>query len=75
MIHVRLLFHHRDGRLEESSLDGEGPFGPEGFVHLPPHADQWWRVRSLRWDGDGRKGFAELERVGELPPELARLSS
>lgn len=75
MIHIRLLLHHRDGRVEESSLDGHGPFGPEDFVHLPPHADHWWQVRSLRWEGDGRRGFAELEPVDELPPGLPQLAN
>jgi hypothetical protein len=73
MLHVRLLLHHRDGRLEESSLDGEGPFGPDGFAYLPPHGDHWWKIRSLRWDGDGGGGFAELEPVDDLPPGIAVL--
>jgi hypothetical protein len=72
VIHVRLLLQHRDGRREESSLDGDGPFTPDGLVHLPPHADHWWKVKSLRWHGDGQSGFAELEPVDELPPRLER---
>jgi hypothetical protein len=75
MIHVRLLLYHHDGRTEESSLDGVGPFGPDGVVHLPSHADHWWRIRSLRWDGDGNRGFAELEPLGEPPPALAHLAT
>ena len=74
MVHVRLVLHHRDGRTEESSLDGDGPFTPDGLLHLPPHADHWWKVRTLRWDGDdGRSGFAELEPA-ELPPHLQELA-
>ena len=72
MIHVRLLLHHRDGRTETSSLDGDGPFLPDGLLHLPPHAEHWWKVRSLRWNGDGRMGFAELEPTDEVPPPRAR---
>ena len=34
---------------------------PDGYLPLPPHADHWLKVRSLRWDGDGRSGFGELE--------------
>jgi hypothetical protein len=30
-------------------------------------------VRTLRFDGDGRRGVAELEPVETIPPELARL--
>ena len=74
MIHVRLLLHHRDGRTEVSSIDGDGPFGPDGFLQLPDIAEHWWKVRSLRWDGDGRSGFAEMEPVDELPPHLAKLA-
>ena len=69
MVHVRLLLHHRDGRTEDSTLDGDGPLTPDALLHLPPHADHWWRVRTLRWNGDGRTGFAELEPA-ELPPHL-----
>jgi hypothetical protein len=71
VIHVRLILHHRDGRCEESSLDGDAPFMPDAYVHLPPHADHWWKVRSLRWNADGRSGFAELEPADEPPPHLA----
>jgi hypothetical protein len=74
LVHVRLLLHHRDGRQEESSLDGEGPFAPDTFVRLPSHADHWWRTQSLRWDGDGQTGFAELEPVDELPPHQMKLA-
>ena len=70
MIHVKLILHHRDGRIEESSLDGEGPFMPDSLVHLPPHADHLWKVRSLRWNGDGGMGVAELEPTEELPRHL-----
>jgi hypothetical protein len=72
VVHVRLILHHRDGRTEESSLDGDGPFMPDGFVHLPPHAEHWWKVRSLLWNGEGSSGVAELEPA-DLPPELLRL--
>jgi hypothetical protein len=74
VLHVRLILHHRDGRSEESSLDGDGPFMPDAYLQLPPHADHWWKVRSLRWNGDGRSGFAELEPADELPPHLAGLA-
>jgi hypothetical protein len=70
VLHVRLSLHHRDGRREESSLDGDGPFGPEGVIHLPPHADHWWKVRSLRWDRDARIGFAELEPLDDAAEAL-----
>jgi hypothetical protein len=73
MLTVRLILHHRDGRVEESSLMGEGPFMFDGVIHLPPHADHWWRVSSLRWNGDGKSGVAELEPT-ERPPELQTLS-
>ena len=33
------------------------------------------RSRSLRWEGDGRRGFAELEPVDELPPGLPQLAN
>ena len=33
-----------------------------------------WKVRPLRWDGDGRSEFAELELLDELLPHLARLA-
>lgn len=69
MVHVRLLLRHRDGRTEESSLDGDEPLMPDAVLHLMPHADHWWKVRTLRVDGDGRTGFAELEPT-ELPPHL-----
>ena len=72
MVHVRLLLRHRDGHTEESSIDGDGPLTPDGFLHLPPHADHWWKVRTLRWNGDGRTGFAELEPADELPLHLAK---
>jgi hypothetical protein len=74
VVHVRLLLHHRDGGVEESSLDGGGPFLPNAYVHLPPHADHWWKVRSLRWNGNGQSGFAELEPADALPPHLAGLA-
>jgi hypothetical protein len=32
VVRLRLLLHHRDGRTEESSLDGDGPLMPDGFV-------------------------------------------
>jgi hypothetical protein len=38
--------HHGDGRVEESSLDGDGPFMPDAGLRLPTHADHWWKVRS-----------------------------
>ena len=47
---------------------------PDAYLQLPPHADHWWKVRSLRWNGDGRSGFAELEPADELPPHLAGLA-
>ena len=76
VLHVRLLLHHRDGRTEESSLDGNGSLMPDAYLSLPPHADHWWKVRSLRWDGgDGQSGFAELEPVDELPPHLAHFAN
>src|SRR4051795_11335547 len=74
MIHVHLTLHHRDGRVEESSLDGDGPFMPDGVLLLPSHADHWWKVRSLRWDAQRAVGFADLEPTDEPPPELARLA-
>ena len=75
MIHVHLILHHRDGRVEESSLDGDGPFMPDGVLLLPGHADHWWKVKSLRWDAQGGSGLAELEPVDEPPPELAKSRS
>jgi hypothetical protein len=73
VIHIHLTLHHGDGRVEESSLDGEGPFMPDALVQLPGHADHLWRVRSLRWDAQRGVGFAELEPTEESPPEVAKL--
>lgn len=73
MIHCRLVLHHRDGRIEESSLDGDGPIAMGDYCKLPPHADHWWRVVALRWGAEGG-GVAWLEPA-TLPERLRPLES
>jgi hypothetical protein len=73
VVHIHLTLHHRDGRVEESSLDGDGPFLPDALLHLPTHADHLWTVRSLRWEAQRGTGFAELEPSDQSPPELSNL--
>jgi hypothetical protein len=73
MAHCRLILHHLDGRVEESSLDGDGAVTVGGYFKLPPHADHWWKVVALRW-GAERGGVAELEPT-ELPADLAKLDA
>jgi hypothetical protein len=73
MNHVRVLLHHLDGRVEESSLDGDGPLAVGAYCKLLPHADHWWKVVALRWGTEGR-GFAELEPA-TLPEHLRGLET
>jgi len=48
--------------------------GLHGYLQLSLSAEHWWKVRSLRWDGERRSGFAEMEPVDELPARLAKLA-
>ena len=73
MTHCRLILHHVDGRVEESSVDGDGPIMVGSYFKLPPHADHWWRVVALRWGTEGG-GVAELEPT-TLPPHLRKLEA
>jgi hypothetical protein len=67
-----MILHHRDGRVEETDVQGDGVIGTGSLWRLPSSADHWWKVVALRWPGDGGDGVAELEPT-ELPPHLARL--
>jgi hypothetical protein len=73
MNHCRVVLHHVDGRVEESTLDGDGPIMMGSYVKLPPHADHWWKVVALRWGVEGR-GYAEMEPT-TLPPHLRKLET
>jgi hypothetical protein len=70
MVHCRMILRHADGRVEETSVHGDGPIAVGSLLRLPPHADHWWKVVALRWPGDGGSGYAELEPT-TLPPGLA----
>jgi hypothetical protein len=72
MTKCRMILHHADGRVEETSVCGEGPIAMGGYWRLPNSADHWWKVIALRWGGDGGPGVAELEPT-TLPPELEKL--
>jgi hypothetical protein len=68
-----VLLHHLDGRVEESSLDGDGPIVVGSYFKLPPHADHWWEVVALRWGVEGG-GYAEMKPT-TLPPHLRKLET
>jgi hypothetical protein len=70
MNHCRVLLHHPDGRVEESSLDGDGPIAVGDYCKLTDH---WWKVVALRWGAEGG-GYAEMEPT-TLPPHLRELDS
>jgi hypothetical protein len=69
MVNCRMILHHRDGRVEETSLSGDGAITLDSLWRLPNHADHWWKVVRLRWPGDGSTGVAELEPA-DPPAEL-----
>ncbi len=69
----RMLLRHRDGRVEETEVHGDGPITVGSFWRLPPHAADWWKVVSLRWGSEGH-GVAELEPAA-LPAHLRRLET
>jgi hypothetical protein len=69
-----MLLRHSDGRVEETDVIGDGPIMIGGYWRLPPHADHWWKVVTLRWGSDGGPGFAELEPAA-LPPQLRSLDT
>jgi hypothetical protein len=73
VVQLRLNLHHRDGRKETTSVRGDGPFAPDAILHLPEFADYWWKVRSLRWNGEHTEVVAELEPT-DLPPRLLFLA-
>ena len=73
MAHCRLILHHVDGRVEESSVDGDGPIVMGSYFKLPPHADHWWKVVAVRW-GAELGGVAELEST-TLPAQLRKLEA
>lgn len=72
MTTCRLILHHADGRMEETSVWGEGPIGMGAYFRLPDCADHWWKVVALRWGAAPDQGVAELEPA-TLPPHLERL--
>jgi hypothetical protein len=72
MNHCRLILHHLDGRVDESSLHGDGPILVDSYFKLP-HGDHWWKVVALRWGAKGG-GLAELEPA-TLPPHLRKLEA
>ena len=74
MTQCRLILRHADGRVDETSVFGEGPIGMGSYFRLPDHAEHWWKVVALRWGGDGGPGVAELEPA-TLPPELEKLEA
>jgi hypothetical protein len=70
----RLILHHADGRVGETSVWGDGPIGMGGYLRLPDHADHWWKVIALRWGATPEQGVAELEPTN-LPLHLEKLEA
>ena len=67
----RVFLQHSDGRVEETSLWGDGPIAVGDYFRLPDSGPDWWKVASLRWGSPvGSVGVATLEPT-ELPPHLA----
>ena len=74
MTQCRLILRHADGRVDETSVFGEGPIEMESYFRQPDHTEHWWKVVALRWGRDGGPGVAELEPA-TLPPELEKLEA
>ena len=71
MTHCRLILHHTDGRVEESSVYGNWPIVMAATSSS--HADHWWKVVALRCGAEGG-GVAELEST-TLPAHLRKLEA